>query len=188
MSDTLPTMPQKPVPPVPPTKPTSPTLPTAPTEIKEDSGLTENHIKQHAVAGAQRKGSKIIKPHAATGPKRPAIKKTIAHRPSVAHGNAASASRNGTTDSIDGKGIAKTVAYEIYDIIFWRVKQYLIPFLGIDWLERKKWGMWILHLFLCFVIAPVIGYAMDGILYALIGFYVTGFVLTLIASFCDFED
>lgn len=195
MSEDLPTPPKKPTPPMRPVPPAlQQSLPsddehkTATQEIQQAS---VSCIGVDATVDASRmEGVKIAKP-TSTAPK-PTLKKTAPQRPALAQGKrkktTAPRGKKGTQDSISGKDVAKLAAYEIYDFFFGKVKMFLIPFLGIEWIEQKKWGMWCFHLFLCLVVAPLIGYTMDGLLYALIGCYFTGFFLETIAVFCDSDE
>lgn len=207
MSEDLPTPPKKPVPPTPPKRPVPPTPPERPvppampknlpsdaepkTATQAIQQASVSRIGANAMVNASRmEGVKIAKPTSTAS--KPTLKKAEPHKPALAQGKrkktTAPRGKKGTQNSTRGKKLAKDLAYGIYDILFYRVKLFLLPFLGIDWIERKRWRMWCLHLFLSLVIAPLIGYSMGGLLYALIGCYFTGLVLEIIADFSDFDD
>lgn len=201
MSEDLPTPPKKPIPPTPPKRPVPPALQQSLSSDDEHKTATQE-IQQASVScigvdatvdASRMDGVKIAKP-TFTAPK-PTLKKTAPQRPALAQGKrkktTAPRGKKRTQDSISGKEEAKAWAYLIFSILFLPVRLFLgfmMPFLGIEWILQKKWGMWCLHLFLCLVVAPLIGYAMGGLLYALIGCYFTGLALEIVAPFCDSDE
>lgn len=82
------------------------------------------------------------------------------------------------TATVVAKGVAQGYANWVWD----NIKLYIIPFLGIDWFEHKKVIMGIIHIIICLVVAPCVGMAIDGALYAIIAPWVSGIALSLICN------
>lgn len=87
-----------------------------------------------------------------------------------------------TKEDVTMSDVAKGVAQGYANWVWDNIKLYIIPFLGIDWFEHKKVIMGIIHIIICLVVAPCVGMAIDGALYAIIAPWVSGIALSLICN------
>lgn len=85
------------------------------------------------------------------------------------------------------KEAPKGCFFSIYDVFISRV----FPHLGLSWVERKRYGMWGIHMLICILIIPLIGVAIgdiEGLSFAIIGSWIAGQILEFGSTFIKEKD